>query len=317
MTYTVHSPVLLLIFNRPDKGAQVFERIRQVKPARLYIAADAPRPGNEQDKTLCHQARAIIEQVDWDCQLHTRFLDQHRGCRIAVSDAITWFFQAEEEGIILEDDCLPSVSFFTFCDALLSTYRHDQRIHTITGTNLQHGRQWSEASYYFSRYSNVWGWASWRRVWNQYDRDLQQYDEQKVPALLRTIFNDQFLIKDWTENFKRLKAGDIDTWDHQLNFLTFFEHALCITPNVNLISNIGFGDQATHTHQTDSQHANLPAGELTNIIHPMHMIPQPEADYFFLAKEHDLAERWRIYNKPKKRFRRWLKHFYQPPNQSV
>lgn len=307
MEYTVQSPILLLIFNRPDKGARVFERIRQVQPARLYIAADAPRPDHTQDTLLCQQARAIIHQVDWDCEVHTRLLDEHRGCRIAVSDAITWFFDNEAEGIILEDDCLPAISFFYFCDTLLSIYRNNERIHTITGTNLQNGKQWGDASYYCSHYTNVWGWASWRRVWKTYDRDLRQYNVAHVPALLQTMYNDRLLTEDWTLNFQRLQAGAIDTWDHQLNFLTFFEQALCITPNVNLISNIGFGQQATHTHKADSHHADLPLGEITTIIHPDHLIPEPAADYYFLQKEHNLAERWRIYNKPKRRFKRWLK----------
>lgn len=310
MTYTVHSPVLLLIFNRPDKGAQVFDRIRQVKPARLYIAADAPRPGNEQDTLLCQQAREIIHQVDWDCAVKTRLLDQHQGCRIAVSDAITWFFDQEAEGIILEDDCLPAISFFSFCDTLLDKYRNDKRIHTITGTNLQNGRQWGHATYYYSHYNNIWGWASWRRVWQAYDRDLRKYSAADVPAILQPLYNDRLLTEDWTLNFQQLQSGLIDTWDHQLNFLTFFEKAYCITPNTNLISNIGFGQQATHTHQADNHHANLPVGEITTIIHPKQMIPEPSADYYFLQKEHHLTERWRIYNKPKRRFKRWLKALF-------
>lgn len=309
--YTVQSPILLLLFNRPATGLRVFEQIRQVKPARLYIAADAPRPGNDQDVVLCTEARAITQLIDWDCQLQTLYLDEHKGCRVAVSDAISWFFAAEEEGIILEDDCVPAMSFFSFCDALLYRYRHDERIHTITGTNLQQGKQWGPASYYFSRYSNVWGWASWRRVWKDYDRDLKRYDEKEVPALLEKIFTDDLLIKDWTTNFIQLKSGQTDTWDHQLNFLTFFENALCITPNVNLISNIGFGPAATHTMKTDNHHANLPVGELGELIHPIHFLPEPAADLYFLQKEHNLEERWRIYNKPKRRFKRWIGRLFR------
>jgi len=305
--YQVQSPILFLVFNRPQLTEQVFSRIRAVQPARLYIAADGPRKDRPEDVAACEQVRQVVSKVDWLCQVQILFSDHNKGCRMAVSDAIQWFFDQEEEGIILEDDCYPACSFFSFCDTLLERFRNDTRVFCITGTNLQQGHRWGTASYYFSRYVNIWGWASWRRVWKKYDRDLSRYTAADAEDALQKTFHDRFLVSDWVNIFKRLQSGEIDTWDYQFNFLSFFENGLCATPNINLISNIGFGPDATHTLNTNSPHAGIALKEFEGeIIHPRVFLPEPEADYFFLKKEHDLEARWRIYRKPKKRFKRWM-----------
>lgn len=305
--YTVQSPVLFLIFNRPDTTLRVFEQIKAVRPSRLYIAADGPRPDRPPDVALCREARDIVKLIDWDCQVNTLFSETNKGCKMAVSTAISWFFEQEEEGIILEDDCVPVRSFFYFCDTLLQKYRHDTRVRNITGTNLQRGQQWGDATYYFSQYSNIWGWASWRRVWQQYDLELKRYTEQEAAVQLRKVFHDPFLVAGWEQIFRDLKAGRIDTWDYQLNFITFFENGLCATPNVNLISNIGFGENATHTLDLNSHNAMLPVAEITEIVHPRYFLPEKEADYYFLRKEFDLDAKWRRHNKWKRRLKRWIK----------
>lgn len=305
------SPILFIIFNRPDITARVFAEIKAAKPARLYIAADGPRPAHPTDAGLCSEARAITAQIDWDCELYTLFREENKGCKIAVSEAITWFFTQEEEGIILEDDCLPHPWFFTFCDAMLERYRLDTRVRNITGTNLQMGRQWGSASYYFSRYSNIWGWASWRRVWQEYDAELSRYSEADAQRLLPKVFSDPFLVEGWMWIFRELKAGRIDTWDYQLNFITFFGNGLCVTPNINLISNIGFRADATHTFNPANHHANLPYGVPGPLSHPVSMLPEEEADYFFLAKEFELEKKWRKHNKLTRRLKRWAKSLFK------
>jgi len=305
--YQAQSPVLFLVFNRPRLTAQVFSRIRAVRPSRLYIAADGPRKERPEDTAACAQVLQAVSRVDWPCEVRTLFRDENKGCRMAVSDAIQWFFEQEEEGIILEDDCYPAYSFFSFCDTLLARFRNDMRVFAVTGTNLQQGHQWGTASYYFSRYVNIWGWASWRRVWEKYDRDLLRYNVADAAAALRKIFQDEMLVADWVENFRKLQSGEIDTWDHQFNFLAFFENGLCATPNINLVSNIGFGPGATHTLNANNPHAGIPVQELEGeIVHPAVFLPEPEADYYFLKKEHDLEARWRNYRKPKQRLKRWL-----------
>ncbi|GAA0558640.1 nucleotide-diphospho-sugar transferase [Chitinophaga japonensis] len=313
--YTVQSPVLLLAFNRPDTALRVFERVREARPGRLYIAADGPRPGVEKDIALCRETRSIYDQVDWDCTVHKLFPEENRGCRIAVSEAITWFFRQEEEGIILEDDCLPVNDFFYFCDAMLERYRYDTRMMNITGTNLQFDRKWGQASYYFSQYSHIWGWASWRRAWALYDVNLSGYQLAEAGRRLKNIFTDDFLVEGWIDIFKRLKAGEIDSWDYQFNLITFFQNGLCITPNVNLISNLGFRPDATHTYNVPDDHANLPAGNLEKpLAHPQYFTPEKAADYFFLDRDFGLTEKWRNFKKdqlPRRRFKRWLRNLFK------
>ena len=155
----MHSPVLFLVFNRPETTRQVFEAIRTAKPPRLYIAADGPRLEREGERASCEEVRKIALEVDWECDVNTLFRVENLGCKRGPSEGISWFFEHEDEGIILEDDCLPDQSFFSFCEELLERYRNDTRIMAISGNNFQHGRKRTEYSYYFSRYFHGWGWT--------------------------------------------------------------------------------------------------------------------------------------------------------------
>lgn len=309
--YKVKSAVLLIIYNRPEITVRVFEALRKAAPARLYVAADGPNESKEDDVVNCAAARNIIDKIDWECKLYTLFRDRNIGCKMGVISAINWFFEQEDEGIILEDDCVAASSFFRFCDELLDYYRYDYRIVTITGCNLQQGGQWGNASYYFSRISNVWGWATWKRYWGKYDGTLQRFQYLDIEKEMHKLFKDGFLAKAWIDNFNLVTQNKIDTWDYQLQFTTFFEHGLCATPNVNLISNIGFDSNATHTNNPQhSFHANLPLQPLNEIIHPVSFLPEDEADYFFLKKEYYLEEKWTQYHKDKlirRRLKRWLR----------
>lgn len=301
------SPVLFIIFNRPDTTLRVFNEIRKARPSRLYIAADGPRPGNTTDTQLTAETRRITAMVDWDCDVKTLFREQNLGCKEAVSSAIGWFFTQEEEGIILEDDCLPSPSFFTFCDTLLEKYRYDQRIRHIAGANLQLGQRWGAASYYFSSSTNVWGWASWRRVWKDYDKDLRNRHEEDVKHQLNNVFADEFLANRWLEIFKQLKENKIDTWDYQLSLTNYFYNGLSVNPNVNLIQNIGFRADATHTPDPNATYANLPLQEITEITHPDYFIPEKNADFFTFNKEFHLEENRKKHYSLRRRFKRWLR----------
>lgn len=309
--YKAKSAVLLIIYNRPEVTAKVFEAIRKVAPARLYVAADGPNEFKGNDVELCTSARDIIHKIDWDCKLNTLFSDKNKGCKSGVISAINWFFEHEEEGIILEDDCVAAPSFFLFCDELLEHYRYDSRIATITGTNLQQNNRWGEASYYFSRLSNIWGWATWKRFWKKYDGSLQRFQHLNIEKEMHKIFKDAFLAKEWIDIFKRVIDNKVDTWDYQFQFTTFFENGLCVTPNVNLISNIGFDKNATHTNDPQHNfHANMPLQQIGEITHPSCFLPQDDADYYFLKKEFYLEDKWRQYHKNKslrRRFKRWLR----------
>lgn len=305
--YQTKSPVLFVIFNRPDTTARVFEQIKIARPSRLYIAADAPRPGVATDVELSEQARTIVNHIDWECEVKTLFRTENVGCKEGVSSAVTWFFSFEEEGIILEDDCLPSNSFFKFCDELLERYRLDTRVRHITGCNLQLGKRWGDGTYYFSNMTHVWGWASWKRVWKDYDRYLTRYDAAEVKDQFRNIFEDDLIAECWANTFKEVKAGKINAWGYQLDFANYFNNGLTIIPNQNLISNIGFRADATHTLDLASVYANIPVHEIDEIVHPVFILPQKQADLIVLNRDFNIPERRRQNNRFKRRIKRWFK----------
>jgi len=306
--YVTKSPVLFLIFNRPDTTLRVFNEIRAAKPSHLYIAADGPRADRPGEASLCTETISIVSQIDWDCKVETLFRNTNLGCKNAVSSAIDWFFENVEEGIILEDDCLPANSFFLYCDTLLEKYRNDSRIRHIAGSNLQKGKIWGNANTYFANQTHVWGWATWKRVWKDYDKDLKLYDDSEVAEKLGHIFNDSFLVEDLTRIFKEVKSGNIDTWDYQLSFINYFNNGLSINPNLNLISNIGFGTEATHTFSSDSPYSNTPLQVIAEISYPKYVLPEKAADYAVYSYDFKLEERWKKHNSLRRQFKRWIKN---------
>jgi GT2 family glycosyltransferase len=168
MKNSLETAILILLFNRPETTIRVFDKISQIKPQRLYIASDGPRKNFDGEKEKVKKVREIATRVDWPCEVKTLFRNENLGCKKGVSSAITWFFEQEEQGIILEDDCVPNLDFFTFCESLLDRYAEDERVSVITGNNFQNNKWRGDASYYFSKYNHCWGWASWRRSWKDY-----------------------------------------------------------------------------------------------------------------------------------------------------
>lgn len=250
-------PILFLVFARPDTTAQVFERIRQIRPAKLYIAADAPRVGRPEEASRCEETRRIIEKIDWQCEVHTLFRDKNLGCKIAVSSAITWFFNNEEYGVILEDDCLPDLSFFTFCEELLVKYKDDDRIGHISGQCFFPDLIKSDYSYDFSKMVHIWGWASWRRVWQFYDVDLNVWKLIKKDRTRKNSFFidrwEKIYFSSFIEDSLSGKNG-INTWDTQYMFTLRSQNQLSIYPSVNLVTNIGLNSLlATHTKKSDTK----------------------------------------------------------------
>jgi len=305
--YHTKSAVLFVIFNRPDTTSRVFAAIRAAQPKRLYIAADASRPGNADDEFLCKQARAVVSVIDWDCELKTLYKEENSGCKEGVSSAVTWFFEHEEEGIILEDDCLPANSFFKFCDTLLERYRHDTRIRHITGCNLQQGKKWGNNTYYFSNMTHVWGWASWKRVWKDYDKNLNKYNNEEIREQLSNIFEDSLIVDCWEHIFEEVKAGKINAWGYQLDFANFFNNGLTIIPNENLISNIGFGAAATHTTDESNIYANIPLVEIEEITNPVFILPEKQADFVILNQAFNITEKRNKENSVRRKVKRWFK----------
>lgn len=246
----MRSPILFLVFNRPDTTKQVFEVIRAAKPPRLYVAADGPRPNRNDDIQRCNLVREIATQVDWPCELKTLFQDRNLGCKIGVSTGISWFFEHEPEGIILEDDVLPDPSFFDYCDALLEKYRFDERVGMISGSNLISSRVDCRESYFFSKIPLIWGWAAWRRSWQPYDVALKNWPAWDRSRGLQKLFpRKPLVISYWRDAFNRVFDGKLNTWDYQLMFTRWSNGGLTIIPKNNLTDNLGYGVNATHTSQ--------------------------------------------------------------------
>jgi hypothetical protein len=243
----MQTPVAFIIFNRPDTTARVFEAIRQAKPPLLLVIADGARSSKPDEADKCAATRAIIDRVDWDCEVRTNYSDVNLGCGKRVSSGLDWVFQEVEEAIILEDDCLPHPTFFQFCEEMLEYYRDDTRVMAISGNNFQRGTKYGDDSYYFSRYNHVWGWASWRRAWEKYDFTMSQWPQIRDGNWLNSVLENRELCRYWTVEFEKTHRGDVDTWDYQWTFACWLQNSLTILPQVNLISNIGFNPDATHT----------------------------------------------------------------------
>ena len=276
---SLSTPVAFIIFNRPDTTERVFEAIRQAKPLKLLVVADGPRTDRPGEVEKCVATRAVIDRVDWECEVITNYSDINLGCKRRVSSGIDWVFSLVEEAIILEDDCLPAASFFQFCQTLLEKYRHDDRIMHIDGTNLQFGQKRTPYSYYFSKYSGIWGWASWRRAWKNYDVNLKSWEEFKISQAIESVHTNPYEQKYWSEILDRVYQGKIDTWDYQWNYACWSQGGLAVVPEVNLITNIGFRPDATHTHH-DSHLAALPLSEISQLEHPRFVIAHREADKY-------------------------------------
>lgn len=269
--------VLFLVFNRPDVTAEVFAAIRAARPPRLYVAADGPRADRAGEAERVAQTRAIATAVDWPCEVKTLFRDHNLGCKMAVSGAITWFFEHEECGIILEDDCLPSPSFFPFCEALLERYKDDARVWHIGGTNPLPSAEPFSNEYFFSRYSAIWGWASWRRAWAHYDVEMADWPLVESLGLMNQVYPAS-AARHYSRVFSKTVSGEIDTWDYQWQFTCSLQ-GLAIAPCINLVSNLGFGKGATHTTDSGNPLSRLPTGEMRfPLRHPMAFVTDRKRD---------------------------------------
>ncbi len=278
--WQLNTPVVLVIFKRPETTGKVFEAIRQAKPPKLLVIADGPRPDKPGEAEKCAATRAIADRVDWDCQVLKNYSEINLGCRQRVSSGLDWVFNNVEEAIVIEDDCVPHPTFFRFCEELLAKYRHDPRIMAISGDNFQFGRNTTENSYYFSRYFHCWGWATWRRAWQHYDRDLKQWPQVRQTDLLRNILPNLQAVRYWSNIFQQVYEG-FNSWDYPWIFTCWNHDGLCINPHKNLVSNIGFGSEASHTKDINSLFSNMTVEEISfPLKHPPVVTRHALADDF-------------------------------------
>lgn len=272
-------PIVFIIFNRPDTTRQVFSEIAKVKPSKLLVIADGPRQGRTGESERCYETREILNQIDWDCEVIKNYSDINLGCKIRVSSGLDWVFQQVEEAIILEDDCVPDKTFFAYCEQMLDRYRNDRRIFAISGDNFQFGNRRDQYSYYYSRYNHIWGWATWKRAWEHYDVAMNAWPEIRNGGWLNDILGNNRQAAYWRSIFDAVHSGKIDTWDYQLTFASWLQNGLVVLPNINLVSNIGFGAMATHTRSSESRFANMSIEPMCfPMAHPPYVIRNAVAD---------------------------------------
>ena len=292
------TPIVLIIFRRPDKTLQIFEKIRQIQPPKLFVVSDSPRPDKPDEYEKCEKTRAIIDTVDWDCEVFKDYADENLGSAKRIPTGLNWVFDQVEEAIILEDDCLPDLSFFRFCEELLERYRDDQRIMTISGDNFQFGHQRTQDSYYFSRYNHCWGWATWKRAWKYADIEMKCWPQVREQKLLQLILDNDKDAKYWESILQDSYEFKIQSWDYRWTFSAWLQNGLTILPNDNLISNIGVGEGATHTASTKNPWINLPTQAMNfPLQHPEFIIRDSVADAFTQSTMYDPSLGFRIKRK--------------------
>ena len=290
--------VLFIIFNRPDTSERVLEEIIKAGPKKIYVAGDGPR--NSSEKPIIEETRNMVRQKTLDMDCEYLFRDQNLGCKRGVIGAIDWFFENETEGIILEDDCLPTADFFVFCNSMLDQYEQDKEVMHIAGSNLLIESE-NASSYYFSRLPNIWGWATWKRAWESYDPEMQKIEEFKSGSILRDIIPNAKLRSRYTKLYDKIYRG-VDTWDFQWTYSTIMNNGLCIIPNKNLISNIGFGNNATHSIDPENPLANLKLEPFESALnHPKNKTIDRMAEKRFLEITNSMPPiHLRVINKLKK-----------------
>lgn len=288
--------VLFVVFNRVETTRRVFEAIRQAKPPRLYVAADGPRKNREGEAERVAQVRAIATAVDWPCELSILFQTENIGCQFGPKAGIDWFFENEEYGIILEDDCLPSQSFFWFCEEMLVKFRNDESVMAVTGINIFEEGNFN-GDYFYSNFALMWGWASWRRAWELYDIKISEWPQLKKQRWLKTIgIGGMPFEKKWEMIFDlTTKLGDSATWwDYQWIYCCWKNKGLTIAPRLNLIRNIGHTAEATHTVEDHPIFSNLVPKELCwPLLPPKNIEPNKQVDNFI--NRHWFNAGWRYY----------------------
>jgi hypothetical protein len=295
----MQTPVALIIFNRPDLTERVFNQIAKAKPTQLFVIADGPRPGRPGETEKCQASRAVIDKIDWNCELLKNYSDINLGCGHRPASGISWVFERTDRAIILEDDVVPNLTFFRFCDELLERYVEDERVMQICGHNYQLGQKRGPYSYYFSRRSIcAGGWATWRRAWKYFDFHIKLWPTLRETSFLLDILEDESLVRHWTKMLDTAHDGTptstaahaTDYWDFQWNFAIWSQSGLSIFPNAILVSNIGYREDGTHTRSAN-RWANLSSVEMEfPLQHPLCVVRNREADHFSLELERQTGQ---------------------------
>jgi hypothetical protein len=291
MSAAVDVPVLLMVFNRPEKTERMFDALRAAAPRRLFIAADGPRPDHPDDVDRCERTRRIFSGIDWPCEVRTRFQDGNLGCKRGVGTAIDWFLSEVDAGIIVEDDCVPTMDFFPYCAELLDRYRDAAEVMMIGGHNPLGTWDGGEASYVFSRTSPIWGWATWRRAWAHYDPTMARWADARARKAVRARMpRTEFRIT--SQRFDLVYEERRDTWDFAWSFATLIAGGVSVIPARNLVANIGFDEEATHTKLRWSNEDSVPTHRLAfPLVHPSSTTPDADFERALFRRRFPLPRR--------------------------
>lgn len=293
--FTLDTAVVLLVFNRPDATARVFSSIRDARPSHLLIVADGPRFEHPDEVQKCKEVRTIVEKIDWPCEVKQNYSEINLGCKKRVSSGLDWAFSQVDEAIILEDDCLPDASFFPFCQELLIHHRNNENIMMVCGTNLMGSWKEDQQSYHYANYDWVWGWATWRRAWQHYDVTMNQWQNPQCRERIRLFLHDDRFYRFREKAFQQAFDNKIDTWDYQWSFARLLHEGLAVVPSINLVTNIGYGRDATHTIVMDSELSGMATGRISlPLQHPKYGGPDGEYDLSvvrMIARKHTLYSR--------------------------
>jgi hypothetical protein len=285
-------PVALFVFNRPDLTERVFARIRSARPPVLFVIADGPRPHVPGDAELCSATRSLVEAVDWPCDVQRDYSDANLGLWTCVGRGLDRVFEQVERAIVLEDDCLPDPTFFPFCDELLERYQHDQRVMMITGTTI--GERWRPGvgSYHFSRRGAIWGWAGWSRAWRGHDRHGRTWNDPRSRRRARRALGHRHY-RAWARWMDDAYLHQ-HQWGVQWTFSILERDGVSIVPSTNLVTNLGFRGDATHTVAARPRLANVPAEPMQfPLRHPAAVTPDAAYDRRCLELRHPAAlTRW-------------------------
>jgi hypothetical protein len=291
--HVIATPVVLIVFRRPDLTARVLRAISRARPQKLLVIADGPRADRPDDVEACAATRAVIDGVDWDCDVLKQYSDVNLGCGRRPGTGLSWAFDQVEDAIVLEDDCLPHPSFFRFCEELLERYRHDERVMHVAGSTFRTRPLPTEYSYAFSHFNLAWGWATWRRAWRHFDPAVKLWAALRDTSWLADVLEDDRAVRHWAREFEGAyrRDGDVSYWDHQWTFACWAHSGLSIVPRVNLVTNVGCGPQATHTLYERDPFGNMPAYEIGfPLAHPPNVLQTREWDRSFLRQT--ILPRW-------------------------
>jgi hypothetical protein len=251
------TPVAFIIFNRPEKTARVFDRIRRIEPSELYIIADGPRPEIPADEAACMETRNVVDEVDWDCTVHRNYAKTNLGCFERIYTGIDWVFETAEQAIILEGDCLPHHSFFRFCERMLQEYQNDERVMDISGSNPLGTWKDNRQDYHFSYTGMLWGWATWESAWSEYDPEMSLWEREEARKRVQDVIADDEIFRYASRVYRRTYEGKKDTWDYQWGFTRHINSGMSVVPSRNLVTNIGYGKDATHTTNSNNPKAGV------------------------------------------------------------